>query len=177
MISKKFSKTLTVVILLSQIGFAGDSVNNGEGLAEQNFWSAYSQLEKTYQSCLASKDCLNDSYDQSLLKSTFADLPQEKKTTEQIRFLLGESGTFFFTNNQVLIAKSEPQIGSVIWINSDLIYKKSPSGDTIATSVAEALGLLTEQLLLHQNLNSEMHRNYIALKVQNFFERKMARVQ
>ena len=71
------------------------------------------------------------------------------------------------------MAKTESQVGALIWINRDLIYKTQSDGSIKAYSVAEALGLLTEQLLVHQNVTEDLHRNYIALIIQNFYEKSL----
>lgn len=159
------------MFVFTSLAQAGDSVNNGGGLAEQNFWFAYSKLEGIYQSCLDSSECLLDLDEKNLLRSLLATVSEEKKTVEQIQFLSGQSENFFLDGNRILIARTNFEVGGVIWINRDLIYKKSQSGMVTAYTIFEALGILTEQLLSHQSSIDKAHRYYIAMIIENFYEK------
>lgn len=159
------------MFVFTSLTYAGDSVNNGDGLAEQNFWFAYSKLEKTYQFCLESPECLLDFDEKVLLRSLLSTMSDEKKTPEQIQFLSGQSKNFFLDGNHILVARTNFEVGSVIWINRDLIYKTNQSGQVIAYTIFQALGTLTEQLLAHQSAIEKTHRNYIAMIVENFYQK------
>lgn len=164
-------KLFSIVIFFSFVGRAGDSVNNGGGLAEQNFWLAYSKLEVVFQACLNSSDCFLDVAERSLLKSLLVTIGEEKKTNEQIRFISHQSKSFFLENNRVLVARTNPNVGSIIWVNRDLIYQANLSGQVIAYTVFQTFGVLTEQLLAHQSSIEKLHRHYIAMIIQNFYEK------
>ena len=160
-----------MVIFFSFLGQAGDSVNNGGGLAEQNFWLAYSKLEVVFQACLDSSDCFLDASERSTLQSLLVVVGEEKKTVEQVRFISDQSNSFFLDDSQVLVARTNFTVGSIIWVNRDLIYQTNLSGQVTAYTVFQAFGVLTEQLLAHQSSIEKLHRHYIAMIIQNFYQK------
>lgn len=162
-----------MITCLSLEVFAGDSANNGGGLAEQNFLDVTIQLPQIYRACLGSEACRLSSAEKSLLTTIVTTLPQEFQAADQIQFLEGQSMTYFLVEDHILTARTEPQVGAVIWVNRDVIYKKLPlQEEPIPFSVAQALATLTEQLLQHQKVNNKAQRFYIALVIQHFYEKE-----
>lgn len=167
----KKAKLFSMVMFFSFVGRAGDSVNNGGGLAEQNFWLAYSKLELVFQACLDTSACFLDATERSLLRSILVMVDEEKKTSEQIRFISGQSNSFFLEDNCILVARTNLTVGSIIWVNRDLIYQTNLSGKVVAYTVFQAFGVLTEQLLSHQSSVEKLHGHYIAMILQNFYQK------
>lgn len=166
---KKFA--LIPIVFFSMGVAAGDSMNNGDGLAEQNFLFVYTQLSAVYEACIQSEECPLIAAEKKLIQQVQTSFLEEQKTSEQIRFLENQSDTFFLSDGQILVAKTEPQVGAFIWVNRDLIYKKTNSNESIAFTEAEAVGTLTEQLLVHQQVSSYKRRLYISLILKDYYQK------
>lgn len=165
-------KILFITLLVCSLSVqAGDSVNNGGGLSEQTFWSIYAKLEGILQSCLESPRCPVEPNERLLLSEIIMAAPQEKSTTNQLQFISNQSHSYFFDGQTVLIAKTDSKIGSTIWINRDLIYRKASDGTPQAVSASEALEILIDQLLIHQNQQNPAYRSYISKSLGSFFKK------
>lgn len=163
-----------VILLLTLLSTfavqAGDSVNNGGGLSEQNFWFAYSIVPQIYQSCIDSSDCRLGKPEKVLIEKVLLSFTKERATKDQLQFLENQSKTFFSKDGVIFVAITEPFVGSAIWINRDLIYFKSSDNSVIAYSVGQAISTITEQFLVHQNVKNAELRNYISQMVKKFYE-------
>ncbi len=173
-----FFKKLTAIILsfLTSVGvFAGDSMNNGGGLAEQNFLLVYAQLPEIYEACIHSTECRLSAAEKELIRIVQKNYPMELQTSDQIQFSENQPRAFVTPDGQILVARTEPRVGAQILVNRDVVYKNNSTNETIHFSEAEAAGTLTDQFLIHQNLSNRNQRRYIALIIQNFYQQTFAR--
>lgn len=152
-------KFLVACFFVFELAMAGGSVNNGGGLAEQNFYLAYFKLDSIYQRCLEASDCLRDPDSRQIIAQLLQDLPKERQTHDPIQFNADDSET---------ISTTGPNIGDVIFINRSYIYRTTQDGQEIPLDPEEAVGILTEQLLVHQGIQDKSYRVYLAKSVETF---------
>lgn len=153
-------------LFLSARVFAGDAGGTGAGVAEQYITFGYMNLEKYIGLCLAAESCRLTMEERTLLRAIREAMPQERKTKDQIEFRseTKEPG-FFFLEGQVRIAKTFESVGSLIYVNQDLLYSKGPLGDTISISFSTAIALLIHELGHHQGEKSHLALDVLGAKV------------
>jgi hypothetical protein len=172
-------KFLIISMLFVSSTFAGQETRNGAGAAEQNFAYALTILKSLYKSCLNSNNCISDFGQKAVLTLIYRDISHEGAQLPPLDFdrsrLQLED---FIVDGQERIAFTDMIPGAKIYINRNLIYRKSAAGLLIPYSIGEAISLLTHELG-HQALPTFTNHAYLDLigaQVRAFYERENPRV-
>lgn len=164
----------TLLSCFSLKSFAGDEANNGGGLAENNFIYARENLSKFIEICLNSTICKVDAEEKEILMDIHSSYSDELRVKDQLVFQKGE--VFFTLQNSLKIAKTSNYVGSQIFINLDLIYKKNMSGNTLPLSIASAASILLHEFGHHHGFYDHDKLDSLGTKVRNLIERDMIKV-
>lgn len=156
-----------LLLLNSRLGLAGDSVENGAGLAEQNFQIILIQSENILNQCRQSSSCLQSSAERDLLNLLLGSLPEEKQNQNLLQFESNKKTGRFQQGSQASVLLTEATVGATIFINVDLIYTK----DSDPMSEAQALKTLITALSLHQGYGKTYFIELFSLKIQTFFSK------
>jgi hypothetical protein len=129
---------------------AGQETRNGAGAAEQNFYYALNILKPLYKICLSSPKCLEESGQKGILKLIYENMDQELKNTQLLSFGSAAKNPELYTiDGEIKIAQTGLNIGSKIYINSDMIYTRTTGTLPIPYSVGQAISVLTHELAHH----------------------------
>jgi hypothetical protein len=147
-------------------GLGGDLVGNGGGLAEKNILFSYYNLKAYIEICLSSPTCKIGTWEKDLLTKILKSLPQEQNKKEQIKFVSEkERPGFFRLDGELKLAKTGDNVGSPIYINSDLLYTKNSHGDFKAFSISDAVALLVHELGHHHGVKNHFKLDLLGIKV------------
>ncbi len=144
----------------------GDGVGNGGGIAENNIVFAYQNLASYIDYATFEKNNDFDSQEINLLTLIRANLPNEYRNKRQLVFLSGRRhpNIFIYPFNQVRLAVTGSKVGSVIYINTDLLYTKDQNGIK-ALSITQAVSMLIHEMGHHHNVHDELVLNTLGAKV------------
>lgn len=165
-----FALNLTLGCNLSFAG--GDLVNNGGGLSERNVLFAYNNLEFSIRLCLDSSSCRLSIDENKLLRTLFLHLKEERQNQNQILFISEKQhpGTFLI-DGEMKAAVTGGQIGSVIYINTDLLYFMKKNNLIEGLSVNESVAMLVHELGHHYGSFSHTSLDLLGLKVSHHLEK------
>lgn len=164
-----------IATLLFQPAFAGkgDLVNNGGGISEKNILFAYAKLEKFIQLCLNSEACKLNAPQKDLLRKIAAGLPKEKERA-QIEFASEKNlPGYFIIDGRVRVARTGSTVGSVIIINSDLLYTKNDVGGYDPITISEGLAILLHELGHHYGNYTHEELDLLAVRVSMLLQQKI----
>ncbi len=168
---KTFLFSLLLFISVAQAG--GDLVNNGGGIAEKNILQAYQKLENYIRLCLSSNFCKIDNQQRTILEKIIGGLEQEKQQEGQIQFASEKARPgFFIIDGEVKVAKTGDGIGSLIFVNSDLLYTKNEMGYYIPLSISEAVAILVHELGHHYGAFSHTDLDLTGVRVALMLQHK-----
>lgn len=162
------------VFLMALNSFAGgDLVNNGGGIAEKNVIFAYQRLDEYLRMCLSSDFCKLSIPQRTILTRIAGGLNDERKGGNQVQFDSEKNhpGTFII-DYEVKVAKTGSTIGSLILINSDLLYTKNELGFYIPMSVSEAVAVLVHELGHHYGNYSHTDLDLLGVRVAMLLQHK-----
>jgi hypothetical protein len=144
----------------------GDLVNNGGGLAERNVLFAYNNLEFSLRLCLDGPSCRLSQMENRILLDIYTHLAAERENAKQIVFLSEKKfpGTFLI-DGEMKAAVTGSLVGSVIKINTDLLYFIKKNHMTEGLSVHEAIAMLIHELGHHHGNFSHTELDLLGLKV------------
>lgn len=148
----------------------GQETQNGGGAAEQNFAYALTILSPVYKMCLSISHCVKNEDQRKILEKIHSSLSRELANPMLLRFLPGEWKDFF-RDGQVRVAVTGSQVGSTIYLNRNLIYRKE-GDDIVPYSLGEAIGLLTHELGHHQGEGNHDLLDLLGANVRAFYESK-----
>ncbi|MBO9667555.1 MAG: hypothetical protein J7501_12170 [Bdellovibrio sp.] len=171
---RALAAAVVVVSASGAFAWGGDVVNNGGGIAEKNVIYAYEKLDKYLKTCLKSDLCKLNSQQRYMLAQISGGLNQEYKSN-QLRFA-SESRTpgFFMIDGLVRVAKTGNAIGSAIYINSDLLYTKTESGEYEAMTIPEAVAVLIHELGHHYSNASHEELDLLGVRVSLMLQLKVS---
>ncbi|MGZ3775411.1 MAG: hypothetical protein ACXVCY_08070 [Pseudobdellovibrionaceae bacterium] len=157
---------LTPLISFKSFAVGGDMVNNGGGIAEKNILIAYDRLGKYIQLCLNSDLCKLNGSQKNILRDILTHLSQEKQNQQQIQFAseVKKPGTFII-DGLIRVAKTGSSIGSMIYINSDLLYSKNEVNSYDPVSIPEAAAILIHELGHHYGQFTHEELDLIGIRV------------
>lgn len=151
----------------------GDLVNNGGGIAEKNVLYAYQKLDTYIKLCLSSDFCKIDKQQKSILEKINEGLPLERQNLNQIQFASEKSSPgFFIIDGEVKVAKTGSQIGSPIFINTDLLYTKNELGFYIPLNISECVAILAHELGHHYGNYSHTDLDLTGVRVALMLQHK-----
>ncbi len=152
----------------------GDWVDNGGGIAEKNVLYAYERLEKYVEVCLTSGACKLDSRQREIIAKIAKGLPQELRG--RMLYFGSEQKTpgFFMIDGLVRVAKTGSNPGSPIYINSDLLYSKSPTGEYTAVTIPEAVAILIHELGHHYGNYTHEELDLLGVRISLLMQSKMS---
>jgi hypothetical protein len=155
-------------------GGGGDFVNNGGGIAEKNVFYAYEKIDKYIQTCLKSDACKLNEQQKVILQQIANGLPQEKQVQQQLVFASEKKnpGTFMI-DGLVRVAKTGSAVGSPIYINVDLLYTKTETGDYAPMSIAEAVAVLVHEFGHHYGNYTHEELDLIGVRVSLLLQQKV----
>lgn len=164
----------TFFLIFSNLAFAGgDLVNNGGGIAEKNILYSYQKLGSYIKLCLDTQSCKIDKEQRQILEQILAGLTSEQQNSEQIKFVSEKSTPgFFILDGEMKVAKTGSQIGSPIYINTDLIYTQNELGFSIPVSISEATAILIHELGHHYGSHSHTTLDLVAVRVALMLQQK-----
>lgn len=138
------------VFITSIANAGGDLINNGGGIAEKNVLYAYQKLDSYIKLCLSSDFCKINNQQRSILQKINEGMLLERQNLDQIQFG-SEKATpgFFIIDGEIKVAKTGSQIGSPIFINTDLLYTRNELGFYIPLSISECVAILVHELGHH----------------------------
>jgi|GEM_PF-6320069 len=150
-------------------------MNNGGGLAEQNFIYAYQNLVDTVDRCL---DTDNPCRLTEKERRTLADIVRERREATGNGGLFFESGNLkpglFQTDEhgKVRVAVTGSTWGSPIYVNLDLIY----SGNESLIDMGAALAILIHEIGHHGGETDHLFLDQLGNKVRYFREQFLERI-
>jgi hypothetical protein len=148
----------------------GGETQNGGGAAEQNFGYALAILKPLYEMCLSEGNCVRSDSQAVILNGILNHLDEELRADTILRFESGATDPErFFLDGQVRIAVTGLTVGSPIYVNRDLIYRRDGASVT-PYAVSEAVGVLTHELGHHQGITDHDTLDVLAGNVRAFFE-------
>jgi hypothetical protein len=163
------------LVLSASTSFAtgGDLVNNGGGLSEKNILFAYEKLNKFIQLCLNSQACKLTAPQKDILKKIYAGLDKEKAIA-QLEFASEKNiPGYFMIDGQVRVARTGSAIGSIIRINSDLLYTKNEMGVYEPISIADGLAILIHELGHHYGNYTHEELDLLGVRVSMLLQQKI----
>lgn len=165
---------LISIMLITSIAYAGgDLINNGGGLAEKNVLYAYQKLDTYIKLCLSSDFCKIDKLQRGILEKISEGLVQERQNLSQIQFDSEKTNPgFFMINSEVKVAKTGSQIGSPIFINTDLLYTRNELGFYIPLSISESVAILVHELGHHYGAYSHTDLDLAGVRVALMLQHK-----
>lgn len=141
---------ITLVFMTAIANAGGDLINNGGGVAEKNMLYAYQKLDSYLKLCLSSDFCKINNSQRSILEKINDGLPRERQNLSQIQFDSEKANPgFFIIEGEVKVAKTGSQIGSPVFINTDLLYTRNELGFFIPLSISECVAILVHELGHH----------------------------
>lgn len=164
--------TMRAALLLAAVLFTataearrGDEVNNGGGLAEYNILYAFDRLDSYIDMCLASPACRLNGEERGILLRIRESLPAEWSASP-VKFESERSRPgFFVLDGELKIAKTGSQVGSPIYFNVDLLYRRNMEGRFESITVAEAVAFLVHELGHHAGERDHVKLDLLGLKV------------
>lgn len=164
---------ITILLIAGQAFGGGDLINNGGGIAEKNVFYAYQKLGTYLKLCLSSDFCKIDKLQRSVLEKIQSGLAQEMQNPNQIQFASEKTSPgFFILNGEVKIAKTGNQVGSPIYINTDLLYVKNEMGFFIPLSLSECVAILVHELGHHYGNDSHAELDLTGVRVALMLQHK-----
>ena len=163
---KKYLILTLLLMSFNLLAKGGDLVNNGGGIAERNVLFAYTNLEFSIGLCLDLESCHLSNREHSILKDIYSHLDEEKKNQNQIVFIseLKYPGTFII-DGEMKAAATGSTIGSVIRVNTDLLYSIKEHEQIEALSVHEATAMLVHELGHHYGSFTHTELDLLGIKV------------
>jgi hypothetical protein len=159
----------SVFFVRSAFGAGGSDAGNGGGIAEKRLIFVYQNFEKYLDSCLLTSFCRLDEKEMHLLKDIRSGLIGERKTPQQIEFLSGKSQPDSFKiDGQVRIAKTGNEIGSKIYVNTDLLYWSSADGKVQSIDIPSSVSILAHEFGHHHGVKDHTFLDELGSKIQAF---------
>jgi len=144
-------------------GIGGDLVGNGGGLAEKNILFSHVNLKGYIEICLNSPTCKLNTWEKNLLNKILNGLPDE---VDQVKFVSEKNNPGFFRiDGELKLAKTGDEVGSPIFINSDLLYTKNSQGLYKAFGISEAVALLIHEMGHHHGAKNHNKLDLLGIKV------------
>lgn len=157
----------------SVLARGGDLVNNGGGLAEKNILFAYEKLEKFIHICLQSEVCKITASQKQILQKIYDGLPREKKHS-QLEFASEKNlPGYFMIDGRIRVAATGSTVGSVIRINSDMLYTKNDAGYYEPLSMAEGVAILIHELGHHYGKYTHEELDLLGVRVSMVVQQKI----
>lgn len=168
----KYMISVLLLTVLPAISWArGGETQNGAGAAEQNFAYALTLLKPLYQQCLATESCLRMPAQKAILQTIYENMDEDLKNGSPLRFIPGDPKKFKI-DGQIRIAYTDIKVGSLIFINQDLIYSQK-NGKVIPYTVSEAIAVLTHEFGHHVPvLGNHEFLDSVGANVRAFFEQE-----
>lgn len=132
--------------------------------ADSNFIFSYNNLDKFIGLCLTDSECDLDASQKDLLQAIASAIPEERKNTTQLVFVSAkERPGFFVLDGQIKVAKTYDDIGSSIYVNTDMIK---------GLEVVDAVAILIHELGHHHKIKDETVLDLLGLKVAFYYQQK-----
>jgi hypothetical protein len=162
-------------VIFSVKSFAGgDLVNNGGGLAEKNILFALARVEKLSAICLTSETCKLNAKEKGILLKIIKNMPLERQNQVQIQFRSEvKSPGFFNIDGEIKVAKTGLQIGSPIFVNTDMLYHTNSNGLIESISLSDSLAILLHELGHHQGVYTHDELDLMAIKIAQATQQKI----
>jgi hypothetical protein len=144
----------------------GSEAGNGGGLAEKNLIYAQLHIAEYLDLCLQTNSCHLNTREKVLLEKISSSMPIELKTHLQFRSEIKDPG-FFIIDGLPRIAKTGNKIGDPIYINTDLLYQKSPNSSYQTADIPLAASILVHELGHHHGEMSHTELDQLGTKIQN----------
>lgn len=129
---------------------AGDSFNNGGGLAEGQIAFIWQNLELYVDMCRQMSEC-KGSTDEAALLEAVRDAASTERAASNPEFKAGRDDPGFFDEHgDVQILKTDIEVGAKIYFNLDLLYVVDPTtGITTPLSLPECLSIVFQGFSRH----------------------------
>lgn len=171
-----------ILFLAAGAWAGGDHVKNGGGIAEQRILFAYQNLERFIDLCLRSDSCQLSADQRAILDKVLKALPSERAGaggatgSGQIQFAKGsEHSEIFVIDGVMRVAVTGDAIGSLIYINQELIYGKDSQGIVRAISFGEAVALLVHELGHHHGIKDHTWLDFLGARLRGVVEAETQR--
>jgi hypothetical protein len=152
----------------------GDYVGNGGGLAEKNILFAWNNVAKYARLCLDVSSCRLSQAERELLADIEAAMKKELKSDDPIQFVSEKKQPGFFRiDGEIKVAKTGSKIGSVIYVNKDMIYTKNAFDQIEPMSIASALAMLIHEVGHHVSKASHEALDLLGVKVSMFLQNQI----
>jgi len=161
---------ITVMLLIcSTASVFADEVNNGEGGSERNIVYSLLNLQKYIDMCLTAKECKLNAEERQLVEQIRDGLLAPAEREKQLSFVSEQAKPgFFIVDGEMKIAKTASSIGSMIYINTDLLYTKDARGKITGLDIPRSVGLLIHELGHHHEEASHLKLMALGVKFQVF---------
>jgi hypothetical protein len=151
---------LTPILLLLTL-----STNSFAQTAAENFKFAYVNLEHFVNLCLADRKCDLNSEEAVLVQKISKALATEKANKNQLQFASErERPGLFIINGNPKAAKTFDTVGSIIYVNKDMITQ---NGNPMGTG--DALAILVHEMGHHHGELREDYLDIVGFKVSQFY--------
>lgn len=156
------------LMLLASNAFAGggDYAGNGAGAAESTLAFAHRNLGTYAKLCLDSAECGLNPSERDLLTMIYDSLPLEYENPYPLIFKSErlEPG-FFIIDGQLKVARTGLSIGSPIFLNIDLLYQRTPTGEIVPITAESAVAILIHELGHHHGVRDHASLDQLGAKV------------
>lgn len=148
--------------ILERLG-SGDIVGNGGGLIEQNFMSAYYNIQLAIQNCLNTFECGVDDQEKSILKEINTLYIQKVDQTRPVIFVNESIAEDFFKSKEdqtTRIAKTGFTKDSQVFINLEM-------AESIKTDISTMISILIHELGHQTGIANHSILDQVGAKVRN----------
>ncbi|EQC43835.1 hypothetical protein [Bacteriovorax sp. Seq25_V] len=168
-------KILLFLILIYSSVTASDVVRNGGGISEQNIIFAFEKLPEFLNICLSQNTCVTNESEVNLIESIVQSYNNEGKNNIVFKSERKNPG-FFVIDGLEKIAITGNRVGDIIYVNTDLLYKKDKNEMTKFFQVSQAVQLLVHELGHHHGDYTHDFLDSVGARVRSFFEGRLAEV-
>jgi hypothetical protein len=151
--------------LSTAVAGGGSDAGNGGGIAEKNMLFAYAELPHFIKLCLSTELCRTDTSENKLLAAILDSIDRERKVPLQFQSAQKQQNLFLI-DGLIRVAKTGDDIGDPIYINQDLLYLRSKSGDSVAVDVPLATSILMHELGHHHGIKDHDALDRLGSKLQ-----------
>ena len=172
----KFGLTLilSLLVTLSSHG-RGDWVGNGAGLAENNLFFVYENIERYIKACLESANCVLDQEQRNLLETILLSMPEERNSEEpQIR--IERHSDRFVIDGLPRVAVTGNDVKSPIYFNLDMIYRENNRSALEPISIQQSIALIVHELGHHHGIKDHAWLDLLGSRVARVLDEGVQRL-
>ncbi len=135
-----------------------------------HFQFAYANLETFVDLCLADTACQLNPEQKQVLTKIRTSLPKEKANSTQLTFASEKKNPgLFILNGELKVAKTFDEVGSIIYVNLDMIEE----GPML---IQDGIAILVHELGHHHGIKDETFLDLLGLKVSFYYQQRYLQI-